>query len=283
MDRFGGGKAERGYMRARLRVVAVVAVIFLCAGMFPSCSLRGEVSIIIAGSTSVQPYVEVVMEEFGHLNPDIKIDIQGGGSSAGITAVISNTADIGMSSRSLKDSEQHLWSVEIAKDGLAVIINPGNPVENISLEQIRGIYAAEIVNWSELGGPNAKIHIITREEGSGTRSAFEELVMAGRRISPRAIVQDSNGAVRQLVSDDVNSIGFISLGLVEIGEKPVKPLKLDGVIASRGNVINGSYSLYRPFLFISGSRPEGAVSQFIDFILSTEGQHILSVEGLIPE
>jgi len=228
----------------------------------------------------VQPYAEILAEEFMILNTKNVIDIQGGGSSAGITAVETGTADIGMSSRALKETEKHLWSIEIAKDGLAVIINPRNPIQSLTLAQIRGIYAADFQNWGELGGANAKIHIITREEGSGTRSAFEELIMDVRRITARAIVQDSNGAVRQLVADDPSAIGFLSLGLVD---NTVKALRLDGIPATRENIINGSYNLYRPFLFVSKDRPADAAMEYIDFIISPEGQRLLSDEGLIPE
>jgi len=262
--------------------------LFFCAALLPSiftlsaCGRSRDASIIVAGSTSVQPYVEILVEDYESANHDSRLDVQGGGSSAGITAVESETADIGMSSRALKDSENHLWSVEIARDGLAVIVNPDNPVSDVSIGQIRGAYAADVINWKELGGPDAKIHVITREEGSGTRSAFEELVMEGRRITPKAIVQDSNGAVRQLVADDPNSIGFISLGLVEIGDKPVKSLKFDGVEAKRDNVINGSYNLFRPFLFITKEQPAGHVMDFIEYVLSPDGKRLLAYEGLIP-
>ena len=247
-------------------------------------------AFIIAGSTSVQPYVEILVEEYALQYPDKIIDVQGGGSSAGIQAVESHTAEIGMSSRNLRETEQHLWTIEIAKDALAIIINPnnplitpGNPDVSLTLNEIRGIYTADYTNWNQLGGPDARIHIITREVGSGTRSAFEELVMDSRRITPRAIVQDSNGSVRQLVSDDPFSIGFISLGLVEIGERPVKALRIDGVAATRNNVLNGDYSLFRSFLFVSLEKPAGNVMQFIEFIRSPEGQTIMSDEGLIPE
>jgi phosphate transport system substrate-binding protein len=231
----------------------------------------------------VQPYIEVLAEEYAHKYPEIEIDVQGGGSSTGITAVESGATNIGMSSRNLKESEQHLWSLEIAKDGLAIIVNPRNPVRNLTMEQIRGIYSADITSWSQLGGAEAKIHIIAREEGSGTRSAFEEMVMGEERISPRAIIQDSNGAVRQLVADDRYSIGFISLGLVDIGQHPVVAMKIDGAEASRDNIVNGSYKLFRPFLLVAQSEPTGTIMQFIDYICSPDGQRILSDEGLIPE
>jgi len=262
----------------------VVLLISLCITFLTACGGgSNSAAFVIAGSTSVQPYVEILVEEYAIHNPGKYIDVQGGGSSAGIQAVESHTAQIGMSSRNLRDTEEYLWNERIAKDGLAIIINPNNPVSDLTLEEIRSIYAADIENWSQLGGLDARIHIITREEGSGTRSAFEELVMDERRITPRAIVQDSNGAVRQLVADDPFSIGFISLGLVDIGEKPVKALRIDGVAATRNNVLNGDYKLYRSFLFVSLERPVGSVIQFIDFIRSPEGQRIMSEEGLIPE
>jgi len=249
-----------------------------------ACGVRAENAIIVAGSTSVQPYAEILAEEFEHLTPGMVIEIQGGGSSAGITAAQSGTADIGMSSRHLKESEEALglWEVEIAKDGLAVVVHPSNPVSDLLMEEIRDIYTQSITHWSDLGGRDAKIHVIAREEGSGTRSAFEELVMDGQRITPRAIVQNSNGAVRQLVADDPNAIGFISLGLAD---HTVKALWLDGTAATRENVINGSYRLYRPFLFVTQTEPEpeGLIARFIDYILSPAGQELLSREGLIPE
>lgn len=213
------------------------------------------------------------------LYPGAEIDIQGGGSAAGLTAAQSGTADIGMSSRALKTEEKTLWFVEIARDGLAVIVNPANSVQNLTLNQMRDIYAATSTDWSQFGGSKAKINVITREEGSGTRSAFTELVMGTTEITPRAIVQDSNGAVLQLVKDDPNAIGFISLGLVN---PAVKALHLEGIAATRENVLNGSYNLTRPFLFVASSQPTGIAKQFIDFTLSPEGQTILSSEGLIP-
>ncbi|MCL2539004.1 MAG: phosphate ABC transporter substrate-binding protein [Oscillospiraceae bacterium] len=256
--------------------VPLVGVLFLSC-LLSSCAGKRD-CVIVAGSTSVQPYAEVLAEEYAILHPEGEIDVQGGGSSAGITAVRTGTADIGMSSRELSEKEQDLWSVEIAKDGLAIIVHPDNPIKDLSLEQIRHVYSAAITDWSELGGNPAKIHIIAREDGSGTRSAFDSLVMDTDEVSPRAIIQDSNGTVRLLVSNDRNSIGFISLGLVD---DSVKALSIDGVTACKENVINGSYSLFRPFLFICAEKPEAEALHFIDFVLSEEGKRMLADEGLI--
>ena len=262
----------------RICTAAGVVLLVLSVSLLSACNSRNEAGIIVAGSTSVQPYAEVLAEEYMILHPDAVIDIQGGGSSAGIMAAQSGTSNLGMSSRILKDEEKSLWYVEIARDGLAVIINPANPIQNLTLDQISDIYSAKITDWSQLGGTKAKIHIITREDGSGTRDAFVNLVMGEADITPRAIVQDSNGAVRQLVADDPNAVGYISLGLVD---ETVKALQLDGIEATRENVKNGSYDLSRPFLFVALVEPTGQTKQFLDFVLSAQGQQILMNEGLI--
>jgi phosphate transport system substrate-binding protein len=263
-------------MKIKLTGLLILSVFLLtaCGGGRDS-----ESRIIVAGSTSVQPYAEILAESYAVLHPNLKIDVQGGGSSSGITAAAAGTSDIGMSSRALKESEKENWFTEIARDGLAIVVNPRNPISGLTLEQVQKIYTAEITNWSELGGNDSRIHLVAREEGSGTRGAFEELVMTDRFITPKAIVQGSNGSVRQLISNDPNAIGFISLGLVN---KNVKALELNGIAASAENVANGSYSLFRPFIFISREEPHGATAQFIEFVLSPQGKEILAREGLIP-
>lgn len=257
-----------------IKILMLVFVVALSSG----CKQKNANGLILAGSTSVQPFAETLSEAYMKLHSEISIDVQGGGSSAGIMSAQTNTADIGMSSRSLKDNEKTLWSVEIARDGLAVIIHPQNTITSLTLNQVRDIYAGVITNWSQLGGIDKRIHVITREEGSGTRSAFEDLLMNKIEIDPHSIVQDSNGTVRQLVGDDVNAIGYISLGLVN---EKVKALELDGVAASRENVLNGTYVLSRPYLFVTSSEPVGEVKKFIEFVLSAEGRALLDLEGLI--
>lgn len=246
--------------------------------LLSGCASNQKAGMIVAGSTSVQPFAEALSEEFMHKNPDVVIDVIGGGSSAGIMSAQTKTAAIGMSSRNLKDDEKTLWSVVIARDGLAVIVHPENPISDLSLDQVRQIYSGEITNWSQLGGKDRTIHVITREEGSGTRSAFQDLVMAKQEIDPHSIVQDSNGTVRQLTGEDPDAIGYISLGLVNAN---VKALKLDHVAATHENVINGTYNLSRPFLFVSNGEPTGDAKRFIDYVLSDEGKALLNREGLV--
>ena len=260
--------------------IVCVFTLLLSVLLFSACRPKNSESIILAGSTSVQPFAEILAEQFMELHPEINIDVQGGGSAAGILAANSGTADIGMSSRGLNtDESKILIAVEIARDGLAVIVHPSNPIANLTLAQVSAIYSGEITSWDALGDAmKKKIHVVTREDGSGTRSAFESLVMGKVAIMPQAIVQDSNGAVRQLVADDPAAIGFISLGLVD---STVKAIELDGIQATREHVIDGSYRLTRPFLFLTRTQPEGTAKLFIDFTLSTEGRRILNNEGLI--
>ncbi|MCL2055858.1 MAG: phosphate ABC transporter substrate-binding protein [Oscillospiraceae bacterium] len=252
--------------------------ILLLAVLLCSCGPGTRSAVVVAGSTSVQPYAEVLAEEYAKRYPGRDVDIQGGGSSAGIRAAQSGTADIGMSSRGLSGDELQMWSAEIARDGLAMIVHPNNALDSLTPEEVRAVYTGRVTNWGELGGPEGRIHVITREEGSGTRGAFEDMLMEGQMITLKAIVQNTNGSVRQLVSNDASSIGFISLGLVD---DTVKALQLDGVEATGENVTNGSYMLFRPFIFVSEGEPDGSVMQFIEFTMSPEGQAILAGEGLV--
>ena len=239
---------------------------------------RNADSVVIAGSTSVQPFAEVLAQDYMASHPGVSIDVQGGGSAAGIMATQSGTTDIGMSSRNLQGSETSLWSIEIARDGIAIIINPKNPITDLTLQQIADIYDGKTTNWDQIGGKKGEIDVFTREDGSGTRSSFESLVMGKSQIMARAMVENSNGAIRQLVADDPAAVGYISLGLVD---STVKALDLGGIVPSRAHVVDGTYNLSRPFLFLSLKPPEGLVKDFIDFTMSAEGQKILYDQGLI--
>jgi phosphate transport system substrate-binding protein len=239
---------------------------------------RNANSVVIAGSTSVQPFAEVLAQDYMASHPGVSIDVQGGGSAAGIMATQSGTTDIGMSSRNLQGSETTLWSIEIARDGIAIIINPKNPITNLTLQQVADIYDGKTTNWEQIGGKKGEIDVFTREDGSGTRSSFESLVMGKNQIMARAMVENSNGAIRQLVAGDPAAVGYISLGLVD---NTVKALDLGGIVPSRENVVNGTYNLSRPFLFLSLKPPEGLVKDFIDFTMSAQGQKILYDQGLI--
>jgi phosphate transport system substrate-binding protein len=185
-----------------------------------------------------------------------------------------------MSSRNLKPEElaQGLSTRLIARDAIAIIVHPANAVTDLTLEQVAGIFSGEITNWQELGGEDRPIVVVTREEGSGTRGAFEELVMGERHIVLSALREDSNGAVRVIVAGDRYGVGYISLGLVN---DRVRAVHLDGVLASVEHVHDGTYGLSRPFLFLWTGELPAASRSFLDYVLSDVGQALLAHEGLV--
>ncbi len=262
-----------------LRYLLVLALLILGGTWGCNSSPGGSThSVCVAGSTSVQPFAEKLAEIFMHQHPEIRVDVQGGGSSAGIQAAVQGAANLGSSSRELLGDEKKLQEIPIAYDGIAVIVHPSNPLTNMSLEQLRQIFEGKTKDWRSLGLPPPPIHLITREEGSGTREAFEHLVMGKNEITPSALVQDSNGSVRELVAGDPNSLGYISAGLVD---DRVKAVAIDGVSPTIENIKNHTYELRRRFLLVSRQAPAGACKDFVDFILSPQGQQILEKEGLV--
>jgi phosphate transport system substrate-binding protein len=235
-------------------------------------------AICIAGSTSVQPFAEKLAEIYMHQHLGVRIDVQGGGSSAGIFAAQQGAADLGASSRELLKAEKALHEIPIAWDGIAVIVHPSNPLTNLNLEQLRQIFQSKIADWRSLGLPPHAIDLISREEGSGTREAFEHLVMGKTEVSPGALVQDSNGAVREIVAGDPYSLGYISAGLVD---DRVKAVAVDGILPTRENIKSQKYKLVRRFLLVGREAPAGQCLAFVDFILSPQGQRLLEAEGLV--
>ncbi len=259
-------------------------ILLLIVLLLPSCSGKArdrskeKQTITIAGSTSVMPFTEKLAEHFMVDHKNFIIDVQGGGSTAGIQATINNTVDIGMSSRALKENEKKLNTITICHDGIAVIVHPDNPVGMLSLAQIRQIFSGRITNWRELGWISRKIDAVSREEGSGTRSAFEDLIMIGKEIDDGTMVQDSNGSVKEVVATDPYAIGYISMGLVD---KKVKPVSIDNVNPSIKAIKSGRYKIVRPFLYLTNGELDDKAQQFVNYVLSKEGQKILKNEGLV--
>lgn len=247
-----------------------------------SANLSGR--ILIAGSTSVQPLADELARYFMQQNPKVTIEVQGGGSSVGIRSAIQGIVDIGTSSRELTEDESKKLSekgwqeIKIAEDGIAVIVHKTNSISNLTIEQIRDIFSGKIKNWKDVGGKNAPIVVVTREEGSGTRGAFEEIVMGKAKITDSAIVQPSTGAVKTTVSQDENAIGFISIGALD---STVRGVKVEGVEPTEKNVKLGKYKIKRPFLFLVSKTPSVVTKAFVDFALSDEGQAIVA-KNYIP-
>jgi len=256
------------------RIISFFAIVCV----FLSCQTGRKNSLVLAGSTSVQPFAELLAELYQHKHQGVEINVQGGGSTAGVRAVENHICHIGMCSRQLTPEEFELTAIPIAIDGIVVVVHQTNPVDNVTLEQARQIFAGKIRNWQELGGDDKKITVIIREEGSGTRSSFEEKVMGEEHFAPDALVQDSNGAVREIVATDPAAIGFISFGLVD---DRVKALAIDNVKPDEESIREHRYPLARDFLFVLNGEPTPLARSFIDFVLSEEGQRALVEEGLI--
>jgi phosphate transport system substrate-binding protein len=242
---------------------------------------------VITGSTTILPIAEIAGEQFKQANPGTTVLVSGVGSSAGIEAVAAGTSQIGTSSRDLKDEEKSLGLVDtpIAYDGIAVIVNPENPVKAVTRDQLRDIFAGKITNWKQLGGKDLHIDLVNRDEASGTREAFKKMVMHDTPFDRRAAVLPGTGQVRDVVSRSEGAVGYISVGFVKprFASRPVKALVIDGVSADAKTVADGTYPIRRVLHFFTKGRPQGLAARFIEFVLSPDVQHGVVVDaGFIP-
>jgi phosphate transport system substrate-binding protein len=240
---------------------------------------RSRLSITMAGSTAFQPFAEKLAENYMASYPDVNITVQGGGSAVGIQAALSGTAQIGMADLVVLPPEaKNLQSFVVARDGISIVVHPSNPATNITLDQIRDIFNGNIRNWKEMGGVDSPITVVSREAGSGTRSSFEQIVK-DIQLTPDAIVQDSNGTIRETVANDKNAVGYLSHGL--LNEK-IKPLSVEGISCTLQEIQLGGYVLVRPVYLLTAGKPEGELARVIDFFLSPAAQKIIETSGLIP-
>ena len=245
-----------------------------------TADLSGSISMV--GSTSMEKLANALSEAFMEEYPDVTVTAEFVGSGAGIEAVTNGTADIGNSSRSLKDEEKAAGVVEniVAIDGIAVCVDPANEVADLTKEQLTNIYNGTITNWKEVGGADEPIIVIGREAGSGTRGAFEELVDL-KDACKYANELDSTGAVIAKVASTPGAIGYASLDALD---DSVKALSLEGVEATAENIKAGSYFLSRPFVMATKgevSEQNDLVQAWFDFALGDEGQQVASEVGLI--
>lgn len=242
--------------------------------------LSGSVSM--SGSTSMEKLANAVAESFMEKYPNVTVTAEFTGSSAGIESVLAGSVDIGNSSRNLKDDEKSAGAVEniVAIDGIAVVADPANKVEDLTKDQLVSIYTGETKNWSEVGGDDQAIVVVGREAGSGTRGAFEELLdIADSCVYANEL--DSTGAVMAKVASTPGAIGYVSLDVVD---DSVKALKLDGVDATEENIKAGNYALSRPFVMATKgeiSEQKSEVQALFDYLSSDEGKALIKSVGLI--
>ena len=250
-----------------------LAAIVLAAG----CGKRRE-GITLAGSTAFQPFAEKLADQYMTTHPEVAIDIQGGGSALGIQSAQSGAAQIGMADLvKLPKEADALKSMVVARDGIAVVLNPANAVTGLTLEQVRGIFSGAVKNWKEVGGADHAIAVISREAGSGTRSSFEQII-GGVTLTDDALIQDSNGTIRETVANDANAVGYLSHGL--INEK-IKPVTVDGFSCVEKDIKSGDYKLVRPVFLVYKDDVSPACKAFLEYLLTAEAQELLHQNGLI--
>ena len=259
---------------------SIVAASSEVASTETTADLSGSLSMV--GSTSMEKLANALSEAFMEEYPDVTVTAEFVGSGAGIEAVTNGTADIGNSSRSLKDEEKAAGVVEnvVAIDGIAVCVDPANEVADLTKEQLTNIYNGTVTNWKEVGGADEPIIVIGREAGSGTRGAFEELVDL-KDACKYANELDSTGAVIAKVASTPGAIGYVSLDALD---DSVKALSLEGVEATAENIKAGNYFLSRPFVMATKGEISGQndlVQAWFDFVLGDEGQQVASEVGLI--
>jgi phosphate transport system substrate-binding protein len=243
------------------------------------CGRKAGTSLTVAGSTAFQPFAEKLAEQFMASRPDVRITVQGGGSAVGLQSARSGAAQIGMADLpELPPEARDLVGTIVARDGIALIVNPANSTVNLTTEQIRGVFSGQIANWKDLGGADGPVRVVSREAGSGTRASFEKIV-GSVRMTPNAIVQDSNGTIRETVANDPNAVGYLSHGL--LNEK-VKALAVDGTDCTEAEILADRYRLVRPVFLVTKGPPSGSMKDFIDYVLSPEGQTTIRNNGLLP-
>lgn len=266
-----------------LCIAGVMIGTMVLTGCGSSSSKGPKVSIV--GSTTVSEPMEQLAEKYKETVPDANIEVQGNGSSAGIKAVADGTADMGMSSRELSEEEKGLGLTEtvIAHDAIAVVVNTTNEVTNLTKEQIKDIYEGKITNWSQVGGKDENISVVTREAGSGTRGAFEELLGLlttdkASTIIDRALVSEGTGSIMATVASKENAIGYISLGY---RNETVKLVEVDGVMPSAETVLANEYMISRPLLLLTSNNTSDEAKALLDYIVGAEGQSVIA-EKYIP-
>jgi phosphate transport system substrate-binding protein len=263
---------------------AALGLLMLCftAGV----SLAAE-SIVIKGSTTVLPVAQGTMEAYMKANPGVQISLSGGGSGEGIKALIDKTTDLATSSREIKAKEIELSKTKginpvahvVAYDAIIPVVHPKNKVTNLSIDQLSQIYQGKITNWKEVGGDDLKIVVISRDSSSGTFESWDHFVMKKAKVTPRAQMLASNGALVTAVAKNKYAIAYVGIGYIN---KSLKPLQVNGIKASIQAAMSKEYPLSRELYMYTNGEPQGQMAKYISFVKSAEGQKIVVKEGFVP-
>ncbi len=268
-------------MNSTTRFIAIflaLSMAWMLAGCASGARLQG--TITEDGSLNVQPLAQRLADSFSDRNQRVNITIKGSSTAAGIEAVNAGIVDLGGASRELKPDEPKLIMHLLARDGIAIIVNPANTISSLTRVQIRDIFSGKTTNWKEVGGADQAIHIFSREENTSTRSVLEDALMGGDKISAGATILLNNGDQKQAIVQDPQAFGYNPFAASLDGT--VKALAVEGVTASKDNAKNGTYPLIRPLYFLTKTPPTGLVKSFIDYCLGADGQEIVSTLGYVP-
>jgi phosphate transport system substrate-binding protein len=273
-------------------------VVSVCIWLNPLFAASTD-SMQIKGSDTMVNLVQSWAEEYMNINHDDFIAVTGGGSGTGIASLISGTCDIAMSSREIKTKEIDMakqrgiepHEMKVALDGLAVVVNPKNPVDKLTINQLADIFTGRIKNWKELNGPDQKIVILSREVNSGTHVYFKEHVLRNndtaskKEFAPSALLLSSSQAIADEIASNPAAIGYYGMGYISKAQKAIavaKDARSAYITPTIDNVIDGKYPISRPLFFYTKGLPQGIVKSFIDFILSSKGQEIVIDTDFVP-
>lgn len=279
----------------RIKYIILAAFLFLS----PAFAAQSRNSLQVKGSDTMVNLVQAWAEKYMEENPGEFVAVTGGGSGTGVSSLISATCDIAMSSRTVKEKEIALakqkgitpFEIKVALDGLAVVVNPKNPVDKLTEDEVAGIFTGRIANWKELGGPDAKIVILSREVNSGTHVYFKEHVLrkndpnSREEFAPGALLLPSSQAIADEVANNPAAIGYYGMGYISAKQKPVaiaRDKNSEYVTPTINNVLDGKYPISRPLFLYTNYQAGGLVEKFINFTLSKEGQKIVLETDFVP-
>lgn len=262
-------------------------VLAMAAFAMMSGTSFADQSIVIKGSTTVLPVAQGTLEAYMKANPGVQMSLSGGGSGEGVKALIDKTTDIATSSREIKKEEVALAASKgvkpvahvVAYDAIIPVVHPKNKVKNLSIDQLSQIYQGKITNWKEVGGDDLKIVVISRDSSSGTFESWDHFVMKKAKVTPRAQMLASNGALVTAVAKNKYAIAYLGIGYVN---KSVKPLQVNGITASIQTAMSKEYPMSRELYMYTNREPEGHVAKYIAFVKSADGQKIVAKEGFVP-
>ena len=270
------------------RMLTCLAIVFFLAACGQSLAapatptediLTGKLTF--AGSTTMQPLVAQLGDEFRSIHTHVTMDIAAGGSAVGIKAIHDGTTDIGMASRALTpDEAMGLKQYQVAIDVLALVVHPGNPIKNLTLAQLQDIYMGKITNWQDLGGPDLAIIPVQRETSSGSRGAFDEMVLQNKTASADKLITTATaGDEAANVASNPGAIGYIGFGNMD---NSTKVITINGILPTQETARDNSYPLTRPLIFMTGPLSQPLAQTFIDYALSAEGQKSVQNLGWVP-